>query len=311
MSLTLPPVNFTHPTCPSYPAVSLPALSTSSAAQPRNYTVIDPTIPGNRLYETENGEVVLVPKTPGEIAGEKLIRPLLEKVSSLAPLVIVKTLVGKVLATPSFIYGLVENAYTRLDKALSFPVAAASEATMSDELNHALAKWYITKSAQRELLKEEIDLVIDELVVTKKEIEMHIKPTPQNAALRETLKNLKTSAWVNAYSDWSLQRSIERDEVMFDPYIDYRKEVADRIRQHSEPVDKIYSGLIDAIDLMKSRPFVQLELATEEQLHFNLQQVEATLKNVRDLKKSELFSEPVLQTVKTSPVPMSRPKDSL
>ncbi|MBI3258577.1 MAG: hypothetical protein HYZ54_03720, partial [Ignavibacteriae bacterium] len=69
----------------------------SSPSKPSSYAIIDSTVPHNRLFETDQGEVVLIPKTPAEVAGEKLLRPLIDTVHHLASKAFPSTLVSSVL----------------------------------------------------------------------------------------------------------------------------------------------------------------------------------------------------------------------
>lgn len=52
--------------------------------QERNSPVINLTAPGNRLVEKSNGEIVLIPKTPAEVIGEKVLRPIVDTVTDIA-----------------------------------------------------------------------------------------------------------------------------------------------------------------------------------------------------------------------------------
>lgn len=46
-------------------------------------SLVDCTVPGSRLVQNPNGTVEVMPKTPAEIAGERMLRPLIDKTSSL------------------------------------------------------------------------------------------------------------------------------------------------------------------------------------------------------------------------------------
>ena len=50
----------------------------------KSTSVINYSIPGNRLRERMDGSIEIVSKTPGEVVGEYLIRPILDKTYDLS-----------------------------------------------------------------------------------------------------------------------------------------------------------------------------------------------------------------------------------
>jgi|GEM_PF-4068065 hypothetical protein len=58
------------------------SLSQNPSAFSKNSSFIDLTVPGNRLFQQENGELILIPKTPAEVIGEKVLRPLIDGICS-------------------------------------------------------------------------------------------------------------------------------------------------------------------------------------------------------------------------------------
>lgn len=91
-----------------------------------NNSMIDSTVSGNRLYETEQREVILIQKTPAEVAGEQLLRPMVEAVSGLASVigqaVFAKSLGGLLTST----FASAKKVFIRFDRAFSFPMAEAA-----------------------------------------------------------------------------------------------------------------------------------------------------------------------------------------
>jgi len=65
--------------------IPLAPLTPPSSLYRRNSrnSFIDMTVPDNRLFQNESGEIILIPKTPAEVFGERVLRPLIDEVYSL------------------------------------------------------------------------------------------------------------------------------------------------------------------------------------------------------------------------------------
>lgn len=320
MSLTS--VNFTTIPAASGVQHSLSALSQSPTLQQRNYTVIDPKVPGNRLYETENGEVALVPKTPAEIAGEKFLRPLLDKVHSLFNSPPVKTLTSAVTSGASF----VRSACVRFDRAFSFPVARAESETMKerydrvqDELAKAIADPDATERRGMEALSDGIEKAIELLEGIKKDLELEIDQErgPQTEALTVE-EELSMQKMEKVFAD--MRRSLEQvskkakaiNSIALAPCKEEVDPRCKNLKQRHEAIDRIKLDLEDATSFVAKPKFLvfPLRLEPKETLRSDLEKVNVFLKKLKDHQKNELFFGERAETTPLNKVG-AQPKDDL
>lgn len=275
MSLT--PVNFTTIPAASGVQHSLSALSQSPTLQQRNYTVIDPTVPGNRLYETEDGEVALVPKTPGEIAGEKLLRPLLEKAHTLFNSSPVRTLTNAFTSGASF----VRSACVRFDRAFSFPVAAASPVVDGTELTKVLTVMQDT------FFKRVAPVMNDSIMSTTSLLEKikGVVELQRTFALKSNA--LKMEEAMIAVKEWEKRFLVSCAEDSLAKMTVEEREICDQVKLKIEKsFDKVLPDLRDGLALGRKQPFLKSEL----------QEVDAFLDKLRASRENELVLEPTLQS---------------
>jgi len=71
--MTLRPITNSYPNQQIYSNATLCELSQQcGSAQHTEQSMVDYSVPGNRLIQSEEGTVELVSKSPGEIFGEKI-----------------------------------------------------------------------------------------------------------------------------------------------------------------------------------------------------------------------------------------------
>lgn len=118
------------------------------ASDPRSFnqsfhTIINSKVTSdNRLYRRENGEIILLSKTSAEVIGEKILGPVVMKVYSLYKSNIGQAVRNCISSLIFSMYSQARQTCTRIDRALSFPVADASPITknISPQIKDAIEK---------------------------------------------------------------------------------------------------------------------------------------------------------------------------
>lgn len=95
----------------------------------RGRGIIDPNIPGNRLYQKDNEDIALAPKTLPEIIGERFSRPMIDKVVALGSKVFFSETFEKIKKTGQF---YTSSIYLPSFSSL-FPGASAKTAFLNDD----------------------------------------------------------------------------------------------------------------------------------------------------------------------------------
>ncbi|MFI5334465.1 MAG: hypothetical protein ACHQT8_04790 [Chlamydiales bacterium] len=191
----------------------------------QTYSVINPSIPGNRLYQNASGEIVLISKSPAEVVGELVLRPLIDRVYTYGAMFFNKV-------SPSFfsMYQYMQSACKSIDHTFSFPVAEAATLSSKD------AKEFVDK------IKEGIEHY-DKVTETIDAIVQH-KPVEEDQSLWEKIKNVisvikEPTSWYETLVQEGLERNVANKLYdLNDKYQKYNAEINAYLKQR-EKQDKI------------------------------------------------------------------------